>query len=209
MMVARAARRGRWALVAVLGFLATASVAADGDGGVPAPVIVVVDAQAAMQQSAAGQGLRSQHDQYRQSYQNEFDVSRKSLKEAENDLLRQKPTLSAEAWQVKAREFEQKVFEFNQRFQKANQAVEKSYRAATGDLGRAFTQVTEEVAGELGANLVLPSQQVVLQHPRMDITKTVIERLNRKFPSVTFPAPVIDGAAVPKPAPSAAKSGRK
>ena len=96
-------------------------------------------------------------------------------------------------WQQKARSFEQQVFEFNQRFQRNNQAVEKSFRTAMGELSDALAQVTEELAGELGANLVLPKSQIFLHDPRMEVTQLVIERLNKKHPSVAFPPPVIEG----------------
>lgn len=167
----------------------------------PVPVVIVVDVQAALQQSTAAKAVRAQRDQLVQGYQADMEITRKSLKDAEADLLKQKAALSAEAWQAKARAFEQQVYEFNQRFQKSNQAVEKSFRTAMGELSQALAQVTEEVAGEMGANLVLHKMQVFLHDPRMEVTQTVIERLNRKFPSVSFPAPADDSLPVTKPQP--------
>ncbi|MDA8231250.1 MAG: OmpH family outer membrane protein [Magnetospirillum sp.] len=183
--------------------VADAAETAPSNAPLPQSVIIVVDPQAAMQQSKAGQAIRVEHDKYRQKYQTEFETIRKSLTEDGNDLAKQKPVMKQEIWQKKARAFDQRVYEFNQRYQSANLAVEKSYREAMGELGQAFADVTAEVANEVGANLVLPIQQVVLHDPRMDMTKAVIERMNRKYPSVTFPVPVIkadSAAADPDPA---------
>ncbi|HLO77053.1 MAG TPA: OmpH family outer membrane protein [Magnetospirillum sp.] len=159
----------------------------------PVPTIMVVDVQAALQQSLAAKSLRTQRDQYLQGFQGELEKNRAALKETENDLVKQKSSMPPEQWQQKARAFEQQVYEFNQRFQRSNQAVDKSFRAGMSELSDALAQVTEELAGELGANLVLPKSQIFLHDPRMEVTQQVIERLNRKFPSVTFPTPNAEG----------------
>lgn len=160
---------------------------------VPAPVVIVVDHQAVIQQSVAGRAVRAQRDKYVQGFQSEFDAGRKALKEMEGELLKQKAVLSADAWQQKTRAFEKEVFDFNKRFQATNQAIEKSFRQAMTELNQAVIQVIEEVATETGANLVLPSQQTILQDPRLEVTATVVDRLNRRFTSVNFPPPVLDG----------------
>lgn len=167
----------------------------------PTATVMVVDVQGAIQQSVAAKGLRVQRDQFLQGFQAELEKNRGSLKETENELVRQKSAMAPEAWQQKARAFEQQVFEFNQRFQRNNQAVDKSFRAGMGELSDALAQVTEELAGELGANLVLPKSQIFLHDPRMEMTQQVVERLNKKFPSVNFPTPVVEGDAPRAPTP--------
>jgi outer membrane protein len=187
-------------MVLAAGLLWSTSALAETPKAAP-PVVIVVDVQAALQQSTAAKAVRAQRDQLVQGYQSEMEATRKSLKDAESELLKQKATLPADVWQAKARTFEQQVYEFNQRFQKSNQAVEKSFRTAMGELSQAMAQVTEEVAGEMGANLVLHKMQVFLHDPRMEVTQTVIERLNRRFPSVVFPSPVDDSLPAAKPQP--------
>lgn len=164
----------------------------------PVPTVMVVDVQAALQQSSAAKALRAQRDQYLQGFQTELDKNRAALKEIENDLVKQKSAMSPDVWQQKARSFEQQVFEFNQRFQRSNQAVDKSFRAGMSELSDALAQVTEELAGELGANLVLPKSQIFLHDPRMEVTQQVIERLNKKYPSVNFPVPAVEGDNSPR-----------
>jgi Skp family chaperone for outer membrane proteins len=183
----------------------SAALAVDGPGKVPTPVVIVVDMQAAQRDSAAAQALRTQRDQVMQKFQSEFEATRKSLKETETALIAEKSATSPEAWQVKARAFEQQVAEFNRRYQAVLQAVEKSYTTAMNQVMQAFVRVTEEVANEYGANLVLQKQQVFLHDPRMDVTSIVVERLNKALPSITMPAPAIESesAAAPK------KTGRK
>lgn len=199
------ARLGRAVLAIQLALAVPALAAETAPGKLPVPTVMVVDVQAALQQSSAAKTLRAQRDQYLQGFQSELDKNRAALKEIENDLVKQKSAMAPEMWQQKARSFEQQVFEFNQRFQRSNQAVDKSFRTGMGELSDALAQVTEELAGELGANLVLPKSQIFLHDPRMEVTQQVIERLNRKYPSVSFPTPTVEGDPSPKPSAPAKK----
>lgn len=174
---------------------------------IPSPVIVVVDPQAALQQSKAGQAIRAAHDKYLQGFEGELQSGRKSLSDTESELAKQKGTVPFDDWQKRAQAFDQRVVEFNQKFQKINLAVEKSYRTAMTELGHDFTQVTAEIANEMGATLVLPIQQVILHDPRMDLTKAVIERMDKRYPSITFPPPDFDADQAVKK--DGAKPGKK
>lgn len=205
MPAALARRLGGAVLAVVLSSVSWFPAVAAGPS-LPVPVIMVVDPQAAMLQSKAGKLVRAEHERYRQSLQNELEAGRKALTETESELMKQKSVLTQDAWQQKARSFDKRVMEFNQHFQKVNLAVEKSYRAAMADLGRAFAEVTAEVANEVGSNLVLPMQQVVLHDPHMDLTAAVIERMNTKYPSVSFPPPAVEGEV---PSPAAGQAGKK
>lgn len=203
-MIARMRARTGLAVLAVhLAFAVPAGAEpATATTKLPAATVMVVDVQAALQQSSAAKGLRSQRDQYLQGFQAELEKNRAALKETETELVKQKSAMSPETWQQKARAFEQQVFEFNQRFQRNSQAVDKSFRTGMGELSDALAQVSEELAGELGANLVLPKSQIFLHDPRMEMTQQVVERLNKKFPSVNFPVPTVEGDGSPRvPAP--------
>lgn len=204
-MIARVGGRLAWAALAVVFSVSVARAVEEAPGRLPVASVMVVDVQAALSQSLAAKGIRSERDGYLQKFQAELDEGRKTLKDTENDLIRQKATMAPEAWQQKARAFEQRVFDFNQKFQHSTQAVEKSFRTAMGALSDALTQVTEEMASETGANLVLPKSQIYLHDPRMEFTQQVIERLNKKYPSVAFPPPVLDGDTAAKAAPVAKK----
>jgi len=197
-MNARMRARLGLAVLAVNLAFAVPAVAEPATTKLPTATVMVVDVQAALQQSSAAKALRAQRDQYLQALQAELEKNRAALKETENELVKQKSAMAPEAWQQKARSFEQQVFEFNQRFQRNNQAVDKSFRAGMSELSDALAQVSEELAGELGANLVLPKSQIFLHDSRMEVTQQVIERLNKKYPSVTFPKPAVEGDGSPR-----------
>lgn len=171
----------------------------------PATVIVIVDANRIQRDSLAGRGVGSERERYQQSFNTEFEHTRKELQAAEQDLARQKSSLPPETFQDKARELNMRIAEFQRQYQGAVRALDRSSALASGELQKAIIAVTSEVASEMGAGLVLHKQQVFLHDERMDITDTVMERLNKRLASVPFAAPEVEAAA-PK-APGAAKAG--
>ncbi|WP_082915085.1 OmpH family outer membrane protein [Paramagnetospirillum marisnigri] len=162
---------------------------------VGAPVVVIiVDVQQIQRESLAGKGLITQRDKYQQSFQADFNAARQRLQASDQELAKQKGTIPQDAYDQKAKALEQQVVAFQRRTQVAVRALEKSTEAAAAELMNAILGITGEVANEMGANLVIPKQQVVLHEPSMDVTPKVIERLNRRLSAVNFPAPVVDDA---------------
>jgi Skp family chaperone for outer membrane proteins len=180
---------GRLVLTVLLAM--TASPALAKDGAVPASIIIV-DVQQAQRESAAGKMLMAQRDKYQQSFQADFNAARQHLQASDQDLARQKGVIGQEVYDQKAKALEQEVVAFQRRTQVAVRALEKSTEAATTELMNTILTITGEIASEMGANLILPKQQVVLHEPKMDITAQVIERLNRRLPTINFPVPVVD-----------------
>lgn len=169
-------------------------------------VIIIVDVQYAQRESLAGKALLVQRDKYQQSFQHEFNTARQQLQASDQDLAKQKGSLAQDAYELKAKALEQQVIAFQRRTQVAVRALDKSTEQAAAELMNGILGITGEIASEMGANLVLPKQQVVLHEPRMDVTGQVIERLNRRMATINFPVPVVDEPAV---APAGTKPGRK
>ena len=194
------------AMMAVALFLGSGSAFAQARGSTPV-VVIIVDVQMAQRESLAGKALISQRDKYQQSFQADFNTTRQQLQAADQDLAKQKGVIPQDAYEQKAKALEQQVIAFQRRTQMAVRALEKSTESAAAEMMNAILNITGEIANESGANLVLPKQQVVLHEPRMDVTPTVIERLNRKMTSVNFPVPIVEDASA-APA-TATKPGKK
>jgi Skp family chaperone for outer membrane proteins len=192
----------RWWKPAVLGcIVALAALPAaprNARSAPAAPVIIIVDVQQAQRDSVPGRSLMTQRDKYQQEFQSDFNATRHQLQVSDQDLARQRGTMSQEAYDQKVKLLEQQVVVFQRRTQLAVRALEKSTEAASGELMNTILTITGEIAGEMGATLVLPKQQVVLHEPSMDVTAQVIERLNRRLPTLTFPVPVVEETPAPK-----------
>lgn len=56
-------------------------------------------------------------------------------------------------------------------------------------LHETMLEVVAEVAGEQKASLVLAKQQVVIAEKSLDLTGSVLDRLNKKLPTVAVTVP--------------------
>lgn len=161
---------------------------------IPAPLIIVVDSQEVVTASAAGKSILAQRDKYAQQFQAEVEKEKKALAESEADLGRQRSVLSPDAFSQKAKELQQRFVESQRRMQERGAALDQSLNKALGQLRQAAGKVVSEVAVEYGANLVLQENMVLKHDPAMNVTKLVIERLDRTLPSVEVPAPATAAA---------------
>lgn len=209
-MIIRFGMRAGIAAMALATALASASPALAEKQAAPPPVVVIiVDVQMAQRESVAGRALIAQRDKYQQQFQADFNSARQQLQVSDQDLAKQKGTIPQDAYDQKAKALEQQVIAFQRRTQFAVRALEKSTEAAAAEMMNAILNITGEIANEMGANLVLPKQQVVLHEPRMDVTPMVIERLNRKMSAINFPVPVVEDSPPPVAPSTATKPGKK
>lgn len=205
--------RGRL-VAAVLAIAALSSSAAATEVAKPgqaltAPVVIVVDLNRVQRDTLAGKQIAAQRDKYQQSFNSEFEGTRKQLQQTEQELAHQRTTLAADVFQEKARVLNESVATFQRRFQGAARALDKATGQASNDLQKMAITVTSEIASEMGAGLVMHKQHVFLHDERMDVTGAIIERINKRLPAVAFPAPEIEGAAVPAPAAKAPPKGKQ
>lgn len=209
-MIIRFGMRAGIAVMALVAALAGGSPALAEKQVAPPPVVVIiVDVQMAQRESVAGKALIAQRDKYQQQFQADFNSARQQLQASDQELAKQKGTIPQDAYDQKAKALEQQVIAFQRRTQVAVRALEKSTEAAAAEMMNAILNITGEIANEMGANLVLPKQQVVLHEPRMDVTPMVIERLNRKMSAINFPVPVVEDSPPPVAPSTATKPGKK
>ena len=183
--------------IAALPCSAVAADAAKPGQALPAPVVIVVDLNRVQRDTLAGKQIAAQRDKYQQSFNSEFEGTRKQLQQTEQGLAQQRSTLAADVFQEKARVLNEEVATFQRRFQGAARALDKATAQASNDLQKMAITVTSEVASEMGAGLVMHKQHVFLHDERMDVTGAIIERINKRLPVVAFPVPEIEGATAP------------
>ncbi|WP_207478811.1 OmpH family outer membrane protein [Arenibaculum pallidiluteum] len=176
-----------------LAFLAAAFAAAPAVAQQPeavaTPIILVVDIQAIQQESAAAKAMQKQLDAQREAYQKEIASQEERLRNADQELNKQRPLLSADAFAQKRRDFEQQVVEVQRNVQVRRRAYDQAAQEAMNQIRTAAFEIITNVAGERRANLVLPRQQVLLVEKGLDVTDIVMERLNKKLPTVKVTVP--------------------
>jgi outer membrane protein len=155
----------------------------------PASVVAVVDVQLILQESAASKSIQKQLEAQRETYQNEISKQEDRLRAVEQELNRQRSVLSPDDFGQKRREFEQQVADVQRTVQARKRVLDQAFNESMTKLRDAVLQIVTEVAGEQKATLVLAKQQVVLAEKSLDLTSAVLDRLNKKIPSVPVTVP--------------------
>ncbi len=155
----------------------------------PASVVAVVDVQFILQEAAASKNIQKQLEAQRETYQNEISKQEDRLRAVEQELNRQRSVLSPDDFGQKRREFEQQVADVQRTVQARKRVLDQAFNESMTKVRDTVLQIVTEVAGEQKATLVLAKQQVVLAEKSLDLTSAVLERVNRKLPTVPVTVP--------------------
>jgi outer membrane protein len=170
--------------------------------------VMVVDVQALLQNSKAAKMVRSQMEAKRNEYTKEISRAEETLRAERDALQRQQASLSADALNKKAREFQQKVNDLDRDVQSKRAALEKSNNEALTKIQQTMLKIIADIARQRRANLVLQRTDLVLFDQNFDVTDEVMQKLDEEMPVLTVkfatPEPVPAEAAQPaepEPAP--------
>ena len=165
-----------------------AASAQEAEPAAPIPV-AIVDMAKVRQSSTALRSIAEQINSYRAEFQKDIQEEEASLREANQELSRQRTIVSAEAFQEARKEFEARVANVQRTVQQRKSDLEGAREIAMGELQQALNVVIAEVAQEKGLLLILRRDQTVLSAKTLEITDEVTERLNAQLPDVTVPKP--------------------
>jgi outer membrane protein len=155
----------------------------------PASVVAVVDVQFILQEATASKSIQKQLEAQRETYQNEISGQEDRLRAVEQELNRQRSALPPDDFGQKRREFEQQVADVQRTVQARKRVLDQAFNESMTKVRDIVLQTVTEVAGEQKATLVLAKQQVVLAEKSLDLTSAVLDRVNKKLPSVSVTVP--------------------
>jgi outer membrane protein len=180
----------RWLVVL---FLGAALLPWSGHGAeaqqVPQTVVAVVDVQKVLEDSKASKSVQAALEKQRTAFQNDISQQENALRTADQDLSRQRATLSAEDYEKKRGELEQKAATLRRDVQTKRQQLDRMFQTAMNTIRTNLLQVIDEIAAERKATLVLSKNQVVLAAKEYEITDEAMKRLNAKLPTVAVELP--------------------
>lgn len=152
-------------------------------------VIVFIDQQLILRESEAAKSIRKQIDGFRIAYREDIVVEEKRLRVEEQELKRQRPLLSPEAFTAKRRLFEDSVASVQRSVQDRTRLLDRAYTQSMNEVGKVMRVIVAELTKEMGFNIVLEKSQILFARRNLDITKHVLERLNEKLRHVEVPSP--------------------
>lgn len=168
----------------------TAPAAAPPASGKFAPaVIAVVDIQKILAESLAAKNVRDQLATRRETYQRQVTADEQKLREAEQNLIKERASLKPEEFAKKRQAFEEQVKKVQQSVQERARILDTAFNKALGTIRQNLGQIVAEAAEAKGATVVLDKGQVVVVESSLDLTAGVLETLNKKLPKLAVDLP--------------------
>ena len=153
-----------------------------------APVLAIIDVQKILRESTAVKALTKVAEEQRSKYQIELRAKEEALRNADQELARQRTVLSAEAFAQKRNELEQQVAGLQRQVQERKRELDRVFANGMGQVQSELAEVAKEIAEENGIDLVLTKATVVIVKPKLDITNEALKRLNERLATVALPA---------------------
>jgi len=177
---------------------AGAKPAAAATGRAPTAVILFLDRGTVLRQSAVGKDMYKQVEALAKKMETDFAPENKKLQADVQALQTQASVLTPEVRQQRVKDIEARRQAFQKKVQDRQAAIQTGLGNSRTQVEKSLAPILEKIMVERGANLLLDRGLVVLGATDLDVTATVIQRLNTALPKVTV-TPVAP-KAVAKPA---------
>ena len=162
----------------------------------PGAVILFLDRGTVLRTSSVGKDMYAQVEALAKKMEAEFSPENKKLQADVQALQSQAAVLSAEVRQAKIKDLEARRQAFQKKVQARQAAIQNGLGTARSQVEKALGPILQKVMVERGANLLLDRGLVVLGATNLDVTATVIQRLNTALPKVVV-TPVAPKPAAP------------
>jgi len=179
------------------------ALAADAPAAAPAAggqTFGVVDMNKVMQTTDAAKDIFAQMEVKRKEYQAQISKEEDALRSSEQELVKQKDTLSKEAFEGKRKAFEDKVVEGQKLVQDRKKTLDQAFNGAMGTLRQEAAKIVASIAKDRHYSAVFTEDAVMISTPDLDMTEIVIEQMNKntkKIP-VDWAAAASDASAAKK-----------
>ena len=151
--------------------------------------IGVIDINMIIRDALAFNSIREQIAKYRKVFQAEIQKEEEALRDANQELTRQRTLLSAEAFTEKRKDFEKRVADVQRLVQQRKQNLDRVQGAAMEKIQKSLQDKVTAFALEQDISLIVRKDQTLLASNTLLITKVVLDRLNSVMPTVKVALP--------------------
>ena len=178
----------RWISATLLAALFIMPVAAQAQTAAPTrlpqTVVLVVDYDRLTSESRAGKDLERQVSSIRTRFENDAKGHETRLRQEEEKLRKQQPTLAADAFEKQRAAFSTKVMDAQRSLQTRAKQLEDALASAKQKLDQALVPILREIMTKRAASTMLFREQVMYVDPSLDVTQETLAQLDRSLPSV-------------------------
>lgn len=155
----------------------------------PKAAIAVLDYAQILRASGAAKDIRRQVKQYSDSFRDATLTEERRLRQAEAELKRQRSVWSPAAYEESRQIFKRQVIAAQRQGQDFNRNLDRALKSAMAEVQRAVISIVKNLTEEKGYTIVVDNSQVLFADQALDITKEVMDRLNRALRTVTVARP--------------------
>ncbi|MZR30484.1 OmpH family outer membrane protein [Sneathiella litorea] len=147
-------------------------------------IIGVVDMQKIMRELDVVKDINSQVKAFEEKTDKELAAEEKKLKDERAQIERQKTLVTPEAYSKKQSEFNRKAADFRVKVQEKNKQLQISRVNALEKIKAQMLPVIRDVMDKNGVSLVLDVSEVLFVEKPLEITKEIMERLNKDLKKI-------------------------
>ena len=146
--------------------------------------IAILDVLSLLKDSKAAKSMKDQLDKVAKGYSDAEQKKAKEIQKKEEELLRQKSTLTPEAFSDRKNAFEKTVIEFNKTRDTNRRALAKAERESMGKIESAVEKIVKEIQTAEKIDVVIKKTAIILSEGSLDITSKVVEKLNKEISTI-------------------------
>jgi Skp family chaperone for outer membrane proteins len=151
--------------------------------------IAVIDVETIRREAAAIKTAREQLNRYQAAFQADIQKEEAELRNANQELARQRTILSPEAFAEERKKFEQRLVEVQRLMQQRKQQLDDSWAEVMRKINDSMNEVITELAVENGYSMIVRFDSLIFAGESLVITKAALDRLNKKLPTIQVQDP--------------------
>ena len=148
--------------------------------------IVTLDMKFVLNESKAGKGAQDFLKKSFSTNQKKYADMEKQLKKEESDLLAKKNILSNEEYNKKANSLRKKVIDYQSQRRASLDKISSQRAESRETLLKKINPIVDTYIKENNISLVLDKNNTLGGNPKFDITKVIVEKLNKELPSLNL-----------------------
>ena len=148
--------------------------------------VVFLDIKFALNNSKAGKSVQDELQKSFKENQKIFLDEENKLKQLEGNLLAQKTILTKEEYKKKSEVLRKKVVDYQLRRRTSLDEIAAQRANAKKALLEKLNPILETYIEENEISLVINKKNIVMGNTDLDITKIIVEKLNKELPSLSI-----------------------